>query len=107
MRLVSIRDPEGGFEPQALLCTDLEADPERIVSWYVMRAAHVATGSKDKQEKQPTRPVLVPREFCDRFRELIRPLRYFMSTIPMQDRELRTIGVLGSSSRISKYPSFG
>jgi hypothetical protein len=37
MRLVSIRDPEGGFEPQALLCTDLEADPERIVSWYVMR----------------------------------------------------------------------
>ena len=37
VRWVLIRDPEGGFEPQALLCTDLEADPERIVSWYVMR----------------------------------------------------------------------
>jgi hypothetical protein len=33
IRWVLIRDPEGGFEPQALLCTDLEADPERIVSW--------------------------------------------------------------------------
>jgi hypothetical protein len=37
IRWVLIRDPEGGFEPQALLCTDLEADPEQIVSWYVMR----------------------------------------------------------------------
>jgi DDE superfamily endonuclease len=37
IRWVLIRDPEGGFEPQALLCTDLDADPERIVRWYVMR----------------------------------------------------------------------
>jgi hypothetical protein len=37
IRWVLIRDPEGGFEPQALLCTDLQADPERIVRWYVMR----------------------------------------------------------------------
>ena len=37
VRWVLIRDPEGGFEPQALLCTDLQADPERIVRWYVMR----------------------------------------------------------------------
>jgi hypothetical protein len=37
VRWVLIRDPEGGFEPQALLCTDLEADPEQIVRWYVMR----------------------------------------------------------------------
>jgi hypothetical protein len=37
IRWVLIRDPEGRFEPQALLCTDLQADPERIVSWYVMR----------------------------------------------------------------------
>jgi hypothetical protein len=38
IRWVLIRDPEGGFEPQALLCTDLQAYPElRIVSWYVMR----------------------------------------------------------------------
>jgi hypothetical protein len=37
IRWVLIRDPEGRFEPQALLCTDLQADPERIVRWYVMR----------------------------------------------------------------------
>jgi hypothetical protein len=37
IRWVLIRDPEGGFKPQALLCTDLEADPKEIVSWFVMR----------------------------------------------------------------------
>ena len=37
VRWVLIRDPEGGFKTQALLCTDLEADPQEIVSWYVMR----------------------------------------------------------------------
>jgi hypothetical protein len=37
IRWVLIRDPEGGFKTQALLCTDLEADPREIVSWFVMR----------------------------------------------------------------------
>ena len=37
VRWVLIRDPEGGFEPQALLCTDLDADPERVLRWFVMR----------------------------------------------------------------------
>ncbi len=37
IRWVLIRDPEGGFKTQALLCTDLDADPERIVRWFVMR----------------------------------------------------------------------
>ena len=37
VRWVLIRDPEGGFEPQALLCTDLETDPQKILSWFVMR----------------------------------------------------------------------
>jgi hypothetical protein len=37
IRWVLIRDPEGRFKPQALLCTDLSADPEQIVRWYVMR----------------------------------------------------------------------
>jgi hypothetical protein len=30
VRWVLIRDPEGWFKPQALLCTDLEADPEQV-----------------------------------------------------------------------------
>jgi hypothetical protein len=37
VRWVLIRDPEGGFKTQALLCTDLDADPEQVVRWYVMR----------------------------------------------------------------------
>jgi DDE superfamily endonuclease len=37
VRWVLIRDPEGRFKPQALLCTDLDADPRKIVSWFVMR----------------------------------------------------------------------
>jgi hypothetical protein len=37
IRWVLIRDPEGGFRTQALLCTDLEADPKEILSWFVMR----------------------------------------------------------------------
>jgi len=37
IRWVLIRDPEGAFKAQALLCTDLDADPEQIVSWFVMR----------------------------------------------------------------------
>jgi hypothetical protein len=37
VRWVLVRDPEGGFKTQALLCTDLEADPEKILSWLVMR----------------------------------------------------------------------
>jgi hypothetical protein len=37
VRWVLIRDPQGEFKTQALLCTDLEADPEEILSWFVMR----------------------------------------------------------------------
>jgi hypothetical protein len=37
VRWVLVRDPEGEFKPQALLCTDLDADPEEILRWFVMR----------------------------------------------------------------------
>jgi len=37
VRWVLVRDPQGQFKTQALLCTDLEADPQKIVSWFVMR----------------------------------------------------------------------
>jgi hypothetical protein len=37
IRWVLVRDPEGKFKPQALLCTDLSADPRKIVCWFVMR----------------------------------------------------------------------
>jgi hypothetical protein len=37
LRWVLIRDPQGKFETQALLCTDLDATPEQIVTWFVLR----------------------------------------------------------------------
>jgi hypothetical protein len=37
LRWVLIRDPEEGFETQALLCTDLHTDPQRFIAWFVRR----------------------------------------------------------------------
>ena len=37
LRWVLIRDPREKFEIQALLCTDLDAEPERIISWFARR----------------------------------------------------------------------
>jgi DDE superfamily endonuclease len=37
VRWVLIRDPQKEFKTQALLCTDLEVDPYKILSWFVMR----------------------------------------------------------------------
>ena len=37
VRWVLVRDPEGRFKTQTLLCTDLEADPRKVVCWFVMR----------------------------------------------------------------------
>jgi hypothetical protein len=37
VRWVLVRDPQGEFKTQALLCTDLRADPQKIVCWFVMR----------------------------------------------------------------------
>jgi hypothetical protein len=37
LRWVLIRDPQGHFDPQARLCTDVEVAPPQIVSWFVLR----------------------------------------------------------------------
>ena len=37
IRWVLLRDPQGEFNPQALLCTELSADPGQIISWFVLR----------------------------------------------------------------------
>lgn len=37
IRWVLVRDPQGKFDPQALLCTDLSAEPAQILAWFVMR----------------------------------------------------------------------
>ena len=37
IRWVLIRDPQGAFATQALLCTDPAADPTQILEWFVLR----------------------------------------------------------------------
>jgi hypothetical protein len=37
IRWVLVRDAEGEREPQAFLCTDLEADPVTVLGWFVRR----------------------------------------------------------------------
>jgi hypothetical protein len=37
VRWVLVRDPERKFKTQALVCTDLYADPEEILRWFMMR----------------------------------------------------------------------
>ena len=37
LRWVLIRDPDGEFDPQTLLCTDLTVDPAQILQWFVVR----------------------------------------------------------------------
>jgi hypothetical protein len=49
VRWVLIRDPKEEFETQALVCTDLDADPERIISWFVRRWQMEATFQEARQ----------------------------------------------------------
>jgi len=37
IRWVLIRDPQGQFDPQALLCTDQQIQPQAILEWFVLR----------------------------------------------------------------------
>ena len=39
VRWVVVRDPSGGFKPQALLSTNLESDPVEMLEWFVRRWA--------------------------------------------------------------------
>ena len=43
LRWVLIRDPQGEFDTQALLCTDLTVEPAQIISWFVRRWQMEAT----------------------------------------------------------------
>jgi hypothetical protein len=49
LRWVLIRDPRQEFRTQALLRTDLGAEPERIISWFVRRWQMEATFQEVRQ----------------------------------------------------------
>lgn len=37
IRYVLVRDPQGELDPQAFLCTDLDAEPSDILRWFIRR----------------------------------------------------------------------
>ena len=49
VRWVLIRDPHKEFKTQALLCTDLNAKPEQIISYFVRRWQMEATFQEARQ----------------------------------------------------------
>jgi hypothetical protein len=49
IRWVLIRDPRGEFATQALLCTNLDTDPERIIRWFVRRWQMEATFQESRR----------------------------------------------------------
>ncbi|HVI79635.1 MAG TPA: transposase, partial [Candidatus Acidoferrum sp.] len=49
LRWVLIRDPQGEFDTQALLCTDLSVEPEQIILWFVRRWQMEATFQEVRQ----------------------------------------------------------
>jgi hypothetical protein len=63
IRWVLIRDPLGKFPTQALLCTELTASPEQILTWFVQRwqlevtyhalRAHSGMGTSDSGRRTP------------------------------------------------------
>jgi hypothetical protein len=81
IRWVLVRDPEGKFKTQALLCTDLEADPKKIVCWFVMRWQLEVTLVRKElwaQEEQTlygspaqTDTIKVPRAYVERLTDAV------------------------------------
>jgi len=57
LRWVLVHDPQGKFEPQALLCTDLTGKPVQIIEWFVLRRCLEVTWQKARarlgMEMQP------------------------------------------------------
>ncbi|MBM6583836.1 hypothetical protein ILT44_26915 [Microvirga sp. BT689] len=49
IRCVLVRDVTGEFEPQALLCTDLVADPGEVLTWFVRRWSVEVTFAEMRQ----------------------------------------------------------
>ncbi len=56
LRWVLVRDPQKEFKTQALLCTDLKADPQKIVCWFVMRWQLEVSFQEVRRPKRDLKP---------------------------------------------------
>ena len=71
IRWVLIRDPQGAFATQALLCTDPAADPTQILEWFVLRWQLEVTFQEvrthlgvETQRQWSDRAIAAPRPSC-------------------------------------------
>ncbi len=69
IRWVLVRDEAGAFAPQALLCTDLTADPLEILRWFVRRWSVEVTFAEVRRHlgvetQRRTKPLPAPRRRC-------------------------------------------
>ena len=64
IRWLLIRDPQGTFDPQALLCTDPAADPSQILEWFVLRWS-ASGGQVTLQEVRTHLGVETQRQWSD------------------------------------------
>lgn len=64
IRWVLIRDPQGQFDPPALLCTDQQASAQAIMEWFVLRWQMEVTfhevRAKEAENSQVSRCSLSP-----------------------------------------------
>ncbi|MFN8515197.1 MAG: hypothetical protein U0232_32365 [Thermomicrobiales bacterium] len=66
IRWVLVRDPQG-FDPQALLCTDLAAEPAQTLAWFVLRwqlEGHLRGGPATPRRRDPA-AVVRPGDCAD------------------------------------------
>jgi hypothetical protein len=56
LRWVLVRDAQKEFKTQALLCADLNADPQRIVCWFVMRWQLEVSFQEVRRPKRDLKP---------------------------------------------------
>ena len=107
VRWVLVRDPAGGFEPQALLCTDLGAEPAEVLAWFVRRWSVEVTFAEARRHLG----VETQRQWSDKAVARTTPaLLGLLSLVALRARELHAQGRL-PHRRASWYrkeePTFG
>jgi hypothetical protein len=91
IRWVIIRDPPGKFETQALLCTNREPSPRRIVEWFIKRWQFEATFEETRRHLR----IETNRQWSDQAIQSITPcLMGMFSLVTMVAEELSKQGKL-------------
>ncbi len=91
MRWVIIRDPLLKFETQAILCTNREASPRRIIEWFIKRWQVEVTFSEARRHLG----VETNRQWSDKAIERTTPCLFgVFSLVAMLAQELEKAGKL-------------